>query len=71
MPLGCIIWDPNSAVQEWNQSAEKIFGWPRPSAPPRYLSFWFATRKGPPRRNFGGTSNKGRGALPRVEQPNP
>ncbi|HUG82851.1 MAG TPA: PAS domain S-box protein [Bryobacterales bacterium] len=32
MPLGCIIWDLNFAVQEWNQSAEKIFGWPRPEA---------------------------------------
>lgn len=28
MPLGCIIWDLNFAVQEWNQSAERIFGWP-------------------------------------------
>lgn len=27
MPLGCIIWDLNFAVQEWNQSAEQIFGW--------------------------------------------
>jgi len=27
MPLGCIIWDLNFAVQEWNQSAERIFGW--------------------------------------------
>jgi len=27
MPLGCIIWDPDSAVQEWNESAQTIFGW--------------------------------------------
>jgi PAS domain S-box-containing protein len=28
MPLGCIIWDPEFAVQEWNESAERILGWP-------------------------------------------
>ncbi len=28
MPLGCIIWDPDSAVQEWNESAQRILGWP-------------------------------------------
>ncbi len=27
MPLGCIIWDLDFRVQEWNESAERIFGW--------------------------------------------
>ena len=27
MPLGCIIWDLDFAVQEWNESATRIFGW--------------------------------------------
>ncbi len=27
MPLGCIIWDADFAVQEWNEAAEEIFGW--------------------------------------------
>ena len=27
MPLGCIIWGLNFAVQEWNESATRIFGW--------------------------------------------
>ena len=27
MPLGCIIWDLDFAVQEWNESAARIFGW--------------------------------------------
>ena len=27
MPLGCIIWNLDFAVQEWNESATRIFGW--------------------------------------------
>ena len=27
MPLGCIVWDVDFRVQEWNPSAERIFGW--------------------------------------------
>ncbi len=27
MPLGCIIWDLGFAVQDWNEAAERIFGW--------------------------------------------
>ncbi len=27
MPLGCIIWNLDFAVQEWNESAARIFGW--------------------------------------------
>ena len=30
MPLGCVIWDDNFAVQEWNESAGRIFGWSGP-----------------------------------------
>lgn len=30
MPLGCIIWDVDFAVQEWNDSATRIFGWSHP-----------------------------------------
>ena len=30
MPLGCVIWDHNFAVQEWNESAQRIFGWSGP-----------------------------------------
>ena len=32
MPLGCIIWDLDLAVQEWNESASRIFGWTREEA---------------------------------------
>ena len=32
MPLGCIIWDADFAVQEWNAAAEKMFGWSAPEA---------------------------------------
>jgi PAS domain S-box-containing protein len=32
MPLGCIIWDLDFAVQEWNESATGIFGWTREEA---------------------------------------
>jgi len=32
MPLGCIIWDLDFAVQEWNESATRIFGWTREEA---------------------------------------
>ena len=40
MPLGCIIWDMNFSVQEWNQSAEQIFGWSHPEVMQRpYKSF--------------------------------
>ncbi len=28
MPLGCIVWDADFRVQEWNPAAERIFGWP-------------------------------------------
>ncbi len=27
MPLGCIIWDQNARVIEWNPAAERVFGW--------------------------------------------
>ena len=27
MPLGCIIWDLDFTVQDWNEAAERIFGW--------------------------------------------
>jgi len=27
MPLGCVIWDLDFSVQEWNEAAAKIFGW--------------------------------------------
>ncbi|MEZ5394885.1 MAG: PAS domain S-box protein [Bryobacterales bacterium] len=27
MPLGCIIWDLDFTVQDWNEAAETIFGW--------------------------------------------
>lgn len=27
MPLACIIWDSDFRVQEWNEAAERIFGW--------------------------------------------
>ena len=27
LPLACIIWDLDFTVQEWNASAERIFGW--------------------------------------------
>jgi PAS domain S-box-containing protein len=27
MPLGCIIWDQDAKVIDWNQAAEGIFGW--------------------------------------------
>lgn len=30
MPLGCIIWDVDFSVQEWNDSAARIFGWSHP-----------------------------------------
>ena len=40
MPLGCIIWDLNFAVQEWNQSAEEIFGWSHSDVMQRpYMTF--------------------------------
>jgi len=28
MPLGCILWDSELRIQEWNEAAETIFGWP-------------------------------------------
>lgn len=28
MPLGCILWDSELRIQEWNAAAENIFGWP-------------------------------------------
>jgi PAS domain S-box-containing protein len=27
MPLGCIIWDLDFSVQDWNEAAGRIFGW--------------------------------------------
>ncbi len=40
MPLGCIIWTLDFAVQEWNDSAEKIFGWTHGEAlAQRYADF--------------------------------
>lgn len=27
MPLGCIIWDQDARVIEWNPAAERVFGW--------------------------------------------
>lgn len=27
MPLGCILWDSELRIQEWNAAAEHIFGW--------------------------------------------
>ncbi len=40
MPLGCIIWDPDFAVQEWNDSAQRILGWPHSEVlHQRYVDF--------------------------------
>ena len=35
MPLGCIIWDLDFAVQEWNENARRIFGWTQEEADSR------------------------------------
>jgi PAS domain S-box-containing protein len=32
MPLGCIIWDLDFTVQDWNEAAERIFGWTQSEA---------------------------------------
>ncbi len=46
MPLGCIIWDLDFAVQEWNESATRIFGWTQEEAYSRcYGDFLIADEK--------------------------
>ena len=46
MPLGCIIWDLDFAVQEWNESATRIFGWTHEEAYSRcYGDFLIADNK--------------------------
>ena len=42
MPLGCIIWDLNFSVQEWNEAAERIFGWPASEALHRHYTEFLA-----------------------------
>ena len=42
MPLGCIIWDLNFSVQEWNAAAERIFGWPASEALHRHYTEFLA-----------------------------
>ena len=46
MPLGCIIWSLDFAVQEWNESATRIFGWTQEEAYSRcYGDFLIAGEK--------------------------
>ena len=46
MPLGCIIWTLDFAVQEWNDSAEKIFGWSHGDALARRYADFLAVEPG-------------------------
>ena len=48
MPLGCVIWDLNFAVQEWNQSAESIFGWSHADALHRRYTDFLAREQDTP-----------------------
>jgi len=47
MPLGCIIWDQDGRVIEWNPAAERVFGWPEEEAfQQRYTDLLAAERDG-------------------------
>jgi len=48
MPLGCIIWNLDFTVQEWNDQAEKIFGWTHSEALDRRYGELLAERPDDP-----------------------
>jgi PAS domain S-box-containing protein len=63
MPLGCIIWDLNFAVQEWNQSAERIFGWSHADVLQRgYLDFLACEEDGASAQELWRDLKQGQGA---------
>jgi PAS domain S-box-containing protein len=42
MPLGCILWDQDGRVIEWNRAAERIFGWTEAEAFQQRYTDWLA-----------------------------